>query len=257
MEFVNSFKEGRKAVVTLNRPEKRNALSPQLISELKEAFDRYGYDPSVRAIVLRAEGSAFCAGADLSYLKQLQQYGHDENVADSAALRDLYDQIYACPKPVIAQVQGPAIAGGCGLITVCDFVFSVPEAKFGYTEVRIGFIPAIVMAFLVRKIGEGRARTLLLSGELISAATAHAAGLISHVVSANRLSQEVDEFTDKLMRENSGEALKVTKRMLAEIHGMSLSDALSHGVAVNAMARATADCKRGIDAFLKRENIQW
>ena len=257
MEYTRSFKENRRAIIVLNQPDKRNALSPQLVKGLREAFHNYGTDTDVRVIILRAEGDVFCAGADLGYLRELQQYGYAENLEDSGALRDLYYQIYTCPKPVIAQVQGHAIAGGCGLTTVCDFVFAVPEAKFGYTEVRIGFIPAIVMSFLVRRIGEGHARNLLLGGELISTQTAFEMGLVTEVVDRDKLQDVVNDFAERLIRNNSGEAMAVTKRMLAEIQSMTLADALSHGVEMNAKARATADCRRGIDAFLKKEKLEW
>ena len=257
MEYTRSFKENRRAIIVLNQPDKRNALSPQLVKGLREAFHHYGTDPDVRVILLRAEGDVFCAGAGLGYLRELQKYGYAENIEDSGALRDLYYQIYTCPKPVIAQVQGHAIAGGCGLTTVCDFVFAVPEAKFGYTEVRIGFIPAIVMSFLVRRIGEGHARNLLLGGELISTQTAFEMGLVTAVVDRDKLQDVVNDFAERLIRNNSGEAMAVTKRMLAEIQSMTLADALSHGVEMNAKARASADCRRGIDAFLRKENLTW
>lgn len=257
MEYIRTLKEDRKGIIVLNQPEKRNALSPQVITGLQSAFDMHANDSAVRVIVLRAEGPSFCTGADLGYLRELQQYGYAENVADSGALRDLYYQIYTCAKPVIAQVQGHAIAGGCGLVTVCDFAFTVPGARFGYTEVRIGFIPAIVMSFLVRRIGEGHARRLLLSGELINAEEARALGLVAAVVPPDELQKEVDNFAAKLARDNSGEAMAVTKRMLANVPSMTLEEALSHGVEMNAKARLTADCRRGIEAFLKKETLVW
>jgi methylglutaconyl-CoA hydratase len=257
MHFIRSFKEGRKAVIVLSQGEKRNALSPQLLKELKLAFDTFSNDPTVRVIILRADGPVFCAGADLAYLRELQDYGYEENRTDSAALRDLYLQIYECPKPVIAQVQGHAIAGGCGLITVCDFVFAVPEARFGYTEVRIGFIPAIVMNFVMRRIGEGHARRLLLGGELITAQEACELGMVSRVVSADLLQNEVWDFASKIAQNNSGEAMAATKRMIAEVQSMTLAEALSHSVEMNAKARTTADCRRGVDAFLRKENLKW
>jgi methylglutaconyl-CoA hydratase len=169
----------------------------------------------------------------------------------------LYYQLYTCPKPVIAEVQGHAIAGGCGLLTVCDFVFAVPEAKFGYTEVRIGFIPAIVMSFLVRRIGGGHARRLLLGGELIGAEEACNLGLITKVVTKDSLTQAVDDFVTQLLKSNSAEAMAMTKQMLADVQSMTLVDALSHGVEINAKARNTSDCRRGIDAFLRKENLEW
>ena len=257
MEYIQSFTVDRQGVIVLNRGEKRNALAPQMVAELKSAFKTHAIDASVRVIVLRSTGAVFSAGADLAYLRELQQFGYAENLADSGSLKDLYHQIYTCPKPVIAQVQGHAIAGGCGLVTACDFVFAAPEAQFGYTEVRIGFIPAIVMSLLVRRIGEGHARRLLLSGELISADTALQVGLVTRVVDAAELQSKVDEFSAQIARDNSGEAMAVTKQMLADIQSMSLQDALSHGVEMNAKARATDDCRRGVEAFLQREKVNW
>lgn len=257
MDQIRTYKEGRRAVIVLSQPQKRNALSPLMIKELTAAFKDHTDDHEVKAIVLRADGTTFCAGADLGFLREMQQYGYAENVADSTALRDLYYQLYTCPKPVIAEVQGHAIAGGCGLLTVCDFVFAVPEAKFGYTEVRIGFIPAIVMSFLVRRIGGGHARRLLLGGELIGAEEACNLGLITKVVTKDMLTQAVDDFVTQLLKSNSAEAMAMTKQMLAEVQSMTFVDALSHGVEINAKARNTSDCRRGIDAFLRKENLEW
>jgi methylglutaconyl-CoA hydratase len=160
------------ASITLNRPEKRNALSPELVTELKNAFNKAEQDAAVKVVVLKANGESFCAGADLGYLQQLQNFSFEENLADSNHLKEFFLKIYTLNKVVIAQVQGHALAGGCGLAAVCDFTFAVPEAKFGYTEVRIGFIPALVSVFLIRKLGEQKARHLLLTGEIIKAEAA-------------------------------------------------------------------------------------
>ena len=153
----------------MNRAEKRNALEYRTGSELKAAFESYESDSLVKVIVLRATGEVFCAGADLAYLQKMQGFSEKENLEDSSRLKDLLLKIYTLRKIVIAQVQGHAVAGGCGLASVCDFIVTVPEAKFGYTEVRIGFVPAIVMVFLLRKIGEARVKQMLLVGELVSA----------------------------------------------------------------------------------------
>src|SRR5689334_2261149 len=169
MNHIEFIVDNRIGFITLNRPEKRNALSYELIAELKEAFARAEADERAKVLVLKANGEAFCSGADLAYLQKLQGFSFEENIADSNHLKELFHQIYTLKKVVIAQVNGHALAGGCGLATVCDFSFAVPEAKFGYTEVKIGFIPAIVMVFLLRKIGEARSKQLLLSGELITA----------------------------------------------------------------------------------------
>lgn len=252
MHEVLCHKEGRTGVVVLNRPDKRNALSPDMVSQLKAAFASHASDPSVKVIVLRAEGTAFCAGADLDYLRSMQQFGFEQNLADSGALRDLFYQIYTLSKPVIAQVQGHTLAGGCGLATVCDFIVAVPDAKFGYTEVRIGFIPAIVMSFLVRRVGEGHARRMLLSAELLSASEAKSIGLVTSVVAPDSLASSVTALAEQLARDNSGTAMATTKRMLSQITSLSLEDALSHAVEMNARARATEDCKRGIETFLEK-----
>jgi len=257
MEFVKLEVSNRIGYVTLNRPEKRNALSHQLVAELKAALASAEEDDNVKVIVLRAEGEAFCAGADLAYLQQLQKFSFEENLADSNHLKELFITIYLCKKVVIAQVQGHALAGGCGLATVCDFVYTVPEAKFGYTEVKIGFIPAIVMVFLLRKMGEQRAKQLLLTGDLIKAEEALAMGLVNRVVSKETLATEVASFAQKLIESNSAQSLMLTKQMIAQVQTMPLESALNYAAEMNAQARATADCQKGIAAFLNKEELKW
>ncbi|MCU0396564.1 MAG: enoyl-CoA hydratase-related protein [Cyclobacteriaceae bacterium] len=247
----------RIAYITLNRPEKRNALSYELISELKIAFSKAADDDQAKIIILKANGDAFCAGADLTYIQQLQSNTYEENLADSRYLKDLYYFMYTHPKVIIAQVQGHALAGGCGLATVCDFVFSVPEARFGYTEVKIGFIPALVSVFLVNKIREGAARELLLSGEPVTAERAMIIGLINHVVEADKLEKTVLEFANRLINSNSATSMSLTKKLIAEIQGRPLEEALDLAAEINARARGTEDCKRGINAFLNKEKIIW
>jgi methylglutaconyl-CoA hydratase len=257
MALVEYQVSDRIGVIELNRPEKRNALSHELVTSLKQTFDKAAQDSTVKVIVLKARGEAFCAGADLEYLQQLQQFSYDENLKDSAHLKELFLQIYTHPKVIIAQIQGHALAGGCGLATVCDFSFSVPEAKFGYTEVKIGFIPAIVMVFLMRKIGEARAKELLLSGDVIHAAQAQQMNLINRIVPANQLEQEVFQFAKRLADSNSGESMKLTKQMIAQVQSLSLEQALQYASEMNATARGTEDCRRGIAAFLNKEKLQW
>ncbi|MGK7389857.1 MAG: enoyl-CoA hydratase/isomerase family protein [Candidatus Cyclobacteriaceae bacterium M2_1C_046] len=257
MELVKTSIKDRIGFITLNRPDKRNALSFEMVSELKKAFHQMNDADNVKVIILNAEGSAFCAGADLGYLQQLQTNTYEENLEDSRHLMELFQFIYTMPKVVIAAVQGHAIAGGCGLATVCDFAFSVPEAKFGYTEVRIGFIPAIVKVFLLRKIGEARAKLLLLSGELISAEEAMEMGLISGLIEADEFDEEIGSFARELVEKNSGQSMGLTKQMIANVQEMSLEDSLKYAADMNAKARATEDCKRGIAAFLNKEKISW
>ncbi len=247
----------RIAYLTLNRPDKRNALNVALVAALKEALQGANLDPGVKVIVLRANGKAFCAGADLETLQQLQRNSYEENLADSGQLAELFELMYTLPKPIVAQIQGHALAGGCGLAAICDFSVAVPAAKFGYTEVKIGFVPAIVSAFLVRKIGEGRARELLLSGEIIPAERAQAYGLINYVVEEADLESRVNAFAHQLCTGTSGQSIAATKALLAQLPGLNLSASLQLAAQTNAQARATDDCRRGIGAFLAKEEIQW
>ncbi|MFT6872725.1 MAG: methylglutaconyl-CoA hydratase [Roseivirga sp.] len=252
-QFVTYKITDRIATITLNRPEKRNALNALVVTELKEAFASAAADDEAKVIVLAAAGDAFCAGADLGYLQELQKNTYEENLADSNHLKELFYQIYTHPKVVIAKIQGHAIAGGSGLAAVCDFSFAVSHAKFGYTEVRIGFIPAIVMVFLLRKIGEGKSKELLLSGDLIDAVKAKRLGMINDVVSVEDLDEKVYGFAKTLVKNNSGQSMAATKQMIAQVQEMSLEDGLNHAAVQNAKARASEDCQKGIAAFLNKQ----
>lgn len=257
MEFIQYEVDSRIGYITLNRPDKRNALSYDVVTELKGAFRQAEADDNVKVIVLRANGKAFCAGADLAYIQQLQKNTYEENLEDSNHLRELFEHIYTMGKVVIAQIQGHAIAGGCGLATVCDFGFTVPEAKFGYTEVRIGFIPAIVKVFLLRKIGEMKAKELLLTGELIDAEQAKNYDLVTRVVPSDQLETTVKEFAQMLITKNSGQSMALTKQMIADVQSMNVKDGLDHAANMNAKARATDDCQKGIASFLDKTPIEW
>lgn len=239
--------------ITLNRGDKRNALSTELIAALHIAVDAMRDDADVRVIVLRGEGPAFCAGADLAYLQRISEMAPLDNVDDSTTLKNMFQAIVDCPKPVIAMVHGPAIAGGCGLATVCDLVVAArSSAVFGYSEVRIGFIPAIVLVYLVRKVGDARARRLLLTAENIGADQAHDLGMISHVVEDDSLEHETMQIARRLAR-NSASAMAMTKSMLNAVQGMSLDAGLHYATVMNAMARQTDDCRQGIAAFLNSQ----
>lgn len=256
-KYILTETRERIGYITLNRPEKRNALNYPTVSELKDALAQFAADPAVKVIVLRANGTVFSAGADLEFLQKLQEYTLADNLADSTHLMELYLAIYRHPKVVIAQVGGAAIAGGCGLVTVCDFAFCVPEARFGYTEVKIGFLPALVSVFLVRKIGEAHARRLLLTGDLIDAPEACKLGLISQIVPPETLERHTQLFAEKLCQENAGGSLDFTKRLLADVQDMPLKDALTFAAKMNAHARMTDECKAGITAFLNKEKLVW
>ncbi len=253
MNLIEYNVKDRIGYITLNRPEKRNALNPALVSELENSLEKAESDPDVKVIILKANGTTFCAGADLDYLQQLQKNTFEENIEDSRNLMMLFKKIYLLKKVVIAQVQGHAIAGGSGLVSVCDFSFSVPEANFGYTEVKIGFIPAIVLVFLVRKIGEGKARELLLSGNIISAEEAAKSNLINWIVGEEQLEEQVFTFAQKLCNYNSGSSMSSTKQLLADIHIKELEQHLEQAVLQNAEMRNHPDCKKGIDSFVKKK----
>jgi methylglutaconyl-CoA hydratase len=258
MEVLVEYEvKDRVGYITLNRPDKRNALSAEMVAQLKAAVYKAESDPNCKVVVLAAQGEAFCAGADLAYIKGLQTNSYEENLADSRHLMELFTKIYKSSKVYISRIQGHALAGGCGLATVCDFAFAVPEAKFGYTEVRIGFIPAIVMVFLLRKIGEGKAKEILLTGEVFEADKALAFGLINAVLPFDQLNAYVHAFAIKLCAEASAESLTRTKRMIARVQDLTLDEALDYASEQNAEARDGADCKRGISAFLNKEKISW
>jgi methylglutaconyl-CoA hydratase len=257
MSLVLYSTKERIGYITLNRPEKRNALSRELVAELKEDFAKAEKDDTVKVIVLKANGESFCAGADLTYLQELQNFSFEENIADSNHLKELFLQIYQLKKVVIAQVQGHALAGGCGLATICDFVFAVPEAKFGYTEVKIGFIPAMVLVFLIRKIGEQKAKHLLLSGELVQNEEVLRLGLANYIVSKQQLENSVFDFAQRLIKNNSAQSMMLTKQMIGEVQSMSLTQALDYAAKMNAQARATDDCKNGIAAFFEKREQRW
>ena len=235
----------------MNRPEKRNAISPEMIRELSQAFDSLIDDEDVRVVILKSEGNVFSAGADLAYIQQITEFGPEENLADSRLLRDLFWKIYTFPRFVIAQVHGAALAGGCGLAMVCDVIFAADDSEFGYTETTLGFIPALVSIFLIRKIGEQHARELLLSGRRISAEEAYSLGLVQYVVPCGSLEQSVLAYADQVSR-NPSSAIALTKSLIAGSHGMSLEAGLEYAASMNALARTTEDTKKGIAKFLAK-----
>lgn len=257
LKYINYHQDQQIAFITLNRPDKRNALNHEVVTELHQVLDLIEKDNLVKAVILKGEGKAFCAGADLAYIQNLQNFSFEENLEDSSHLKELFLKIYSFSKVIIASIHGAAIAGGCGLATVCDFSFAEENAKFSYSEVKIGFIPAIVSIFLVRKVGEGKAKQLLLSGQIISAQKALEYGLINGVTSAKNLEEEVLEFALKLIRETSLQAKADTKHLINSTWHLPLDEALQQAVEANAKARGNEDCKKGISAFLSKEKIEW
>ena len=250
--------EHRICTITLSRPDKHNALDELMISELTSAFQMAQRDTDVKVILLKGEGESFCSGADIATLQRLVKYDFNQNQEDSNNLMRLFLQIYTQRKPVIAVVQGNALAGGCGLVTVCDIVVASKEtARFGYTEVKMGFIPAIVLFFLVRRVGEGRARELTLRGNIVSAEEACRIGIVNFVVPETEIDQYSLTLAEEIAKNCSASSLGLIKELLSRIHGMSVADALSYAANLNALTRMTDDCKKGIDAFLKKEQAKW
>jgi methylglutaconyl-CoA hydratase len=250
-------RSGPVVTLTLNRPDKRNALNAELVEALLAALRVADADEGIRAVVLTGAGKVFSAGADLAALESLQRATTYDNLRDSARLAALFEAIYRMGKPVIARVNGHAIAGGCGLASVCDFSIASREARLGFTEVRIGFVPAIVGVFVLRKLGETPARDLMLRGHLVSAEEAARVGLITRAVDPDDFDVEVTRLADEIATETSPSAVALTKRLLGDIPGMGLREALDHAVHLNALARSTDDCREGIASFLRKEDPPW
>jgi methylglutaconyl-CoA hydratase len=247
--------EGGVATVTLNRPDKRNAISFELIDDLLRALDEVAKSEAFVLIVTGA-GKAFCSGMDLENLKSLLGRSPEQNLQDSQTMVRLFRSLYEFPKVTIAAVNGPAIAGGTGLALLCDFTLAVPEAKFGYTEVRIGFVPAIVSTFLLRQAGEKQARDLLLTGRLFGADEAAHMGLINEIVPAESLMARARQLAALLM-ENSPASLRATKQLLADHARAEIDVQIEAAVRENAAIRTTADFREGISSFLEKRKPVW
>jgi len=241
--------------VTFDRPEKRNAISFRMIDEILAALDEIEKCDALVAIFTGA-GKAFCAGMDLDELKSLMGKTHAQNVADSRHMAQFFRRLYDFPKPTIAAVNGAAIAGGTGIATMCDFTLAVPEAKFGYTEVRIGFVPALVSSILVWQVGHKIARDLLMSGRLFDAAEAYRYGLVNEVVAPEGLMARARELASKLM-ENSPSSLRATKKLVNGFLSEILDRQIGQAVEENARIRQTADFREGISSFLEKRKPVW
>lgn len=238
-------------ILTLNRPEKRNALHPELVKQMKSKLKEVEKDESVKILIITGEGKAFCAGADLEYLNKLRSFSSIENEIDSRELAELFLMIYNFSKIVIAAVNGAAIAGGCGLASVCDIIVAdETNAKFGYSEVKIGFIPALVSTFLIRKVGEGMAKQLLLSGEIIESKRAHEVGFVNYLYN-NALKGALD--VSSKLKDNSLQSMELTKKMINNVSGLSVEDAVEYCIGLNTISRNTDDFKEGLNKFLTKK----
>ena len=241
--------------ITLNRPERRNAMTPEMQMELIAAMED-AVASGCRVLVLAGAGQAFCSGLDLSALQAMQDMTAAEHRADAERIARLFLTLYELPIPTIAAVHGAAIAGGTGLAMICDFTLATPAAKFGFTEARIGFVPAMVSAFLALQIGDKRSRDLLLTGRIFDAEEAHRLGLVNEVVTPEELAQRIQALADVLIA-NSPISLKATKRLMAAQNKAWLDAATAAALEINAQARETADFREGVAAFLEKRKPVW
>lgn len=241
--------------ITLNRPERRNALNPQMIAELTHAFGE-ATNCSCRVVVLTGAGTAFCSGMDLASLKSLNEQRPEDQRADAESMMWMMRRLYELTKPTIAAVNGPAIAGGAGLATLCDFTLAAPQARFAYTEVKIGFIPAIVSVFLLEMVGEKKAKSLLLSGRTMDAQEALAMGLVSETVAEGQLMTRVQELAAMLIR-NSPESMSAVKKLLSSFAKDRLDRDLARAMRWNEKVRNSADFREGMQAFLEKRDPAW
>jgi len=244
-------KENQIVTITLNRPEKRNALNDALINSLKDALREADKDESLRVILITGAGSDFCSGADLSALQKISESSVLENLADAENLLELFALIRKVKIPVIAAVQGKALAGGCGLATACDLILAAKSARFGYPEVKIGFVPAMVMAILRRNLSEKRSFELITQGFEFSADEAERIGLINRVFSDEDFEEEVKSYVSAYEKV-SRSAIVLSKKLLYQMDGMTFETALETGAEVNTIARLTEDCQAGIKRFLAK-----
>jgi methylglutaconyl-CoA hydratase len=242
---------GKILVLRLNRPEKRNALNGPLVEALDAALQAAEGDEELRGVLLRGEGPDFCAGADLSELKATTAKGPEASLAEARRLGALFLRMRRHPRPIVAAVHGKVLAGGCGLATACDLVLSHEEAQFGYPEVHLGFVPAMVMAILRRKLTEGTAFELVTLGNRISATEALRIGLVNRVFPKNSFERDVEGFVSELASRPK-EAISLTKGLLYELAEMSFEEGIERGAEVNVQARETEECRAGVKAFLRK-----
>src|SRR5712672_3873661 len=246
---------GEIAKITLNRPDKRNAISTQMIAELQTALDTIEKSHS-RVVIVTGGGKAFCTGMDLEMLTAITKQSPAENQDDARRIAKMLRRIWSFPRPMIAAVNGPAYAGGCGFATLCDFTLAVPEAKFGYTEVKIGFLPAIVSVFLTRQIGEKRCRDLLLTGRIIESAEAKEFGLVTEVVPDGHLEERTLELANDLIAA-SPSSLTRAKHLLTSAAAAGIDHDLERAILENARIRCTPDFKEGVASFLEKRKPVW
>jgi len=241
----------------LHRPEKRNALNPEMVSAIKTQMRHFEKNDGIRIIRIKSEGNTFCSGADLEYLQTMQSYSLSQNLEDSDQLKELFYQVWNSSKITIAQIEGFAVAGGAGLSACCDFVFANTSSRFCFSVVRIGFVPAMVMTFLNKKIGPNKTRELLLTGKMITAEEAKTLHWVNQVYPDNLIEEKVIEFAEEITANCSPQAIHQTKEMINQLLPLSVESFLEEASKRNAHARMTKDCKKGLDAFVNKKQSKW
>lgn len=245
--------DGGVATLTLNRPDKRNALNGELVQALKDGLARAEADGSVHVVALRGAGKDFCSGADLAEMERIATMGREENLEDARSLGALFRRMRKHSRPIVAVVQGRALAGGCGLASACDLVLASADAELGYPEVHLGFVPALVMTILRRKVGEGRAFELVAQGDRFGAEEARRLGLVNRVYAVDSFAADVERYLRRLA-DKPVSALTMTKRLLYELDGLDFDGGLERAAEVNAEARMTDACREGVRRFLEKSS---
>lgn len=255
-ETLKYQKDGPVGRVTFNRPKVHNAFNATLITEMASLFAELAEDEDLRVVILTGEGKSFCAGADLNWMRQVVEQSFDENLAESNALADLFDQIYRFKRPIVGRINGAAIGGGTGFVAVCDIAVAASTAKFSFSEVKIGVVPACIGPYVIKKMGEGKARELFITGERMDAERALQVGLVNKVVDPDRLDSEIDQLIQSLL--SSGpEAVAMAKRLVSEVPAMSSEEFKPYTAEMIARLRISKEGQEGMDAFLNKRKPNW
>lgn len=244
------------ATITLNRPDVHNAMNETLMQELTSCFQRLASDPTISAVLLTGNGKSFCAGADLTWMKNMVHYSKEENKKDSHLLLDMYENIYACPKPVIGRVNGPAFGGGLGLVAVCDITVTIPDIKFGFSEVKLGIIPAVISTFVAQRMTPADMRRLFITGERFDSTIAQKIGLIDLIVPAEKLDETVHSCVEQL-RSSGPHAIKEIKHLMECLRKMDVKEYKDFTVEKISELRISQEGQEGITAFLEKRKPNW
>jgi len=244
------------ATVTLNRPEQHNAFNPVMVSSLTETFHRLSLRNDLRAVILTGSGRSFCAGADLASMREAASYSYEDNLKDAESIFDLMAAVDSCPHPVIGRINGSAMGGGVGLVGCCDIAVAVKRAKFGFSETRLGLVPAVISPFVIAKIGRNNARELFLTGERFDVWYAKEIGLIQHAVDEDDLHEKIDERVQEILKSAPG-AARAAKRLVATVPGLSFEDLRSYTTQLIAERRSSDEGREGTEAFLEKREPWW